>query len=282
MRTLLNKRKTPGLFICCLIFVFTSLASFSYPAERYTFGIVPQYDQRQLYSIWKPLVAELERQTGLSFRLVTAPKISTFEKEFLKGSYDFAYMNPYHLLKANKAQGYVPIIRDRASLRGILVVRKDSPIKKLSRLNNKVVAFPSPNALGASLLLRADLSELHHLNIVPLYVTSHDSVYLYVVKGLADAGGGVEQTLERQEKPIRDALRILYTSRRIPTHPIAIHPRVPRADAEKVRRAFLEIASTKEGRELLMKIPMKQPISASLDDYTPMIQWGLESFWIEE
>jgi len=227
-------------------------------------------------------MAELETRTGLSFRLAAVSTIAVFEKEFLKGSYDFAYMNPYHLLKANEAQGYVPIIRDRTSLRGILVVRKDSPIKKLSGLNNKVVAFPSPNALGASLLIRADLSELHHLSIVPLYVTSHDSVYLYVLKGLADAGGGVEQTLAIQPKPVRDALRTLYTSRAMSSHPIAIHPRVPSADAEKVRRAFLDIASTEEGRERLSKIPMKHPTSASLDDYTVMLRWGLESFWVEE
>jgi phosphonate transport system substrate-binding protein len=282
MSTLLRKCKTQVLFFCGIILVLAGLASSSYTAEQYTFGIVPQYEQRQLYATWKPLMAELERRTGLSFRLAAASTIAVFEKEFLKGSYDFAYMNPYHLLKANKAQGYVPIIRDRTSLRGILVVRKDSPIKNLSKLNNKVVAFPSPNALGASLLMRADLSELHHLRIVPLYVTSHDSVYLYVLKGLADAGGGVEQTLTLQPKPVRDALRILYTSRKIPSHPITIHPRVPRADAEKVRRAFLAIASTEKGRELLSKIPMKHPISASLDDYTAMLQWGLESFWVEE
>lgn len=282
MRILLSVCKIPVLFFCALIATLAGLAPFSYAAEQYTFGIVPQYDQRQLYATWKPLMAELEARTGLSFRLATASTIAVFEKEFLKGSYDFAYMNPYHLLKANKAQGYVPIIRDQTSLRGILVVRKDSPIKNLSKLNNKVVAFPSPNALGASLLMRADLSELHHLKIVPLYVTSHDSVYLYVIKGLADAGGGVEQTLALQPKPVRDALRVLYTSREIPSHPITIHPRVPRADAEKVRRAFLAMASTKEGIKLLAKIPMKHPISASLDDYTDMLRWGLESFWVEE
>ena len=202
--------RTAIVIIAAFLVLLVNLASTSYAAEPYTLGIVPQYDQRQLFEIWKPLLDELQRRTGLSFRLVSAPKIPVFEKEFLAGGYDFAYMNPYHLLKAQKAQGYAPIIRDRAALRGILVVRKDSPIQKLPELNGKVVAFPSPNALGASLLLRADLSRLHRVSVVPLYVKTHSSVYLHVVKGLAEAGGGVQKTLEEQEQPIQDRLRTLY------------------------------------------------------------------------
>ncbi len=277
-----NKFRTAIILLAVFIVFLAGRASSSYAAEPYTVGVVPQYDQRQLFEIWKPLLDELQRRTGLSFRLASVPTIPVFQKEFLNGSYDFAYTNPYDLLQARKSRGYAPIVRDRVALRGILVVRKDSPIKKLSELNNKVVAFPSPNALGASLLMRADLSRLHRVSVVPLYVKTHGSVYLHVVKGLAEAGGGVQKTLEEQEKPIQDSLRILYTTRDIPSHPIVVHPRVPGRDAEKVRHAFLEMAATEEGRKLLSKIPMKQPVSTSMDDYSLMRDWGLESFWVEE
>lgn len=277
-----HKIRTAMTSLAVIIVFIAALALSSYAAEPYTFGIVPQYDQRQLFEIWKPLLDELQKRTGLSFRLASVPAIPAFEKEFLDGSYDFAYMNPYHLLKANKTQGYAPIVRDRAALRGILVVRKDSPIQKPSELNGKVVAFPSPNALGASLLMRADLSRLHRVSVVPLYVKTHDSVYLHVVKGLAEAGGGVQKTLEEQEKSIQNELRTLYTTRDLPSHPIVAHPRVPGKDTEKVRHAFLEMAASEEGRKLLSKIPMKQPVSTSMNDYSPMRDWGLESFWVEE
>lgn len=156
-----NKILTAITILAVFIVFFANLATSSYAAEPYAFGIVPQYDQRQLFEIWKPLLDELQKRTGLSFRLASVPAIPAFEKEFMNGSYDFAYMNPYHVLKANKSQSYAPLVRDRVALRGILVVRKDSPVTKLSELNNKIVAFPSPNALGASLLMRADLSRLH-------------------------------------------------------------------------------------------------------------------------
>lgn len=281
MRT--NRKKHQGqAVLAILVSLFACGAPGLAAAESYSFGIVPQYDQRQLFGIWMPLLDELQRRTGLSFKLVSVPTIPAFEKEFLRGSYDFAYMNPYHFLRARKSQGYVPLVRDRVPLRGILVVRKDSAVTKLSALNGKVVAFPSPNALGASLLMRADLSSLHHVSVVPLYVKTHDSVYLHVVKGLADAGGGVQQTLGNQEQPVRDSLRTVYTTRDMPSHPIVVHTRVPETDAARIKAAFLAMAATKKGRKLLSRIPMNEPIAASIDEYSLMLDWGLESYWVKE
>jgi phosphonate transport system substrate-binding protein len=273
-----------GVVTLSLIFALFQVwhASAASGADTYTFGIVPQYDQRQMFATWKPVLNELEKRTGLSFRLVPTPTIPAFEKEFLKGTYDFVYLNPYHLLKANKSAGYLPIIRDRNDLRGILVVRKDSPIKSPSELKGKTIVFPAPNSMGASLLMRADLSNLFHIHFTPLYVTSHDSVYLHVAKGLAEAGGGVEKTLKEQEGVIKDSLKILYETRPMPSHPVASHPRVAESVSEKVRRAFIEMEATPNGRELLAKIPMNHPVAAQLKEYAPMTKWGLDAFWVKE
>jgi len=265
-----------------LAFFHGWLAPSARGADAYSFGVVPQYDQRQMFATWKPIMDELQKRTGLSFRLVSAPTIQAFEKECLKGAYDFVYMNPYLLLKADKSAGYLPIIRDRSELRGILVVRKESPVNSPAGLNGKTIAFPSPNALGASLLMRADLSNLFHIGFAHLYVTSHGSVYLHVAKGLAEAGGGVEKTLREQDPAIRDALKVIYTTRPMPSHPVAAHPRVAGRDAGKVRRAFIEMEAAPGGRELLAKIPMNHPIPAALQDYAPMRKWGLDAFWVKE
>jgi phosphonate transport system substrate-binding protein len=248
-------------------------------SESYRFGVVPQFPQRRLYAVWKPIVRELEKRTGLSFKLVTTLTIEQFEKEFAEGSFDFVYMNPYYMLRSLNPQGYIPLVRDAAPLRGILVVRKDSGIERLSQLNGKLIAFPSPHALGASLLMRADLERLHHIKVRPLYVKTHSSVYLNVVQGLVAAGGGVEKTLKEQNRAVRDELRIIHTTREIPSHPIAVHPRVPMKDREKVRAALLALGDTPAGREILSGIPARRFIPASAADYRPMRNWGLEQYW---
>lgn len=247
----------------------------------YTFGVVPQFEQRKLYAIWKPIIEELEKRTGFTFKLVTTLKIQDFEKEFFKGGFDFVYMNPYHIVKTIASQDYVPLVSDKKPLRGVLVVRKDSPITKVAELSGKVVAFPSPNALGASLMMRSDLDRLHHVMVKTLYVKTHSSVYLHVVKGLAAAGGGVEKTLQEQDPAIRDALRIIYTTRGMQSHPVAAHKRVPKDVREKVRRAFLAMDETPEGRELLSRVPIQELIPVSLATYEVMLDWGLDKYWDE-
>jgi|SRR3990172_1472589 len=247
--------------------------------KKYVFGVVPQFEQRKLYAIWKPIIDDLERRTGLSFELVTTLRIQDFEKEFIQGAFDFVFMNPYHVLKAAPVQGYIPLVRDKAPLRGVLVVRKDSPVQAISELKGKVVAFPSPNALGAALLMRADLERIYHIKVTPLYVKTHSSVYLHVVKDLAAAGGGVQKSLQEQGPEIRDALRVLYTTRPMPSHPVAAHPRAPKEHREKVRRALLDMGADPEGKELLSRIPMKETTAASMDDYKEMQEWGLDAYW---
>ena len=243
------------------------------------FGVVPQFEPRRLHAAWEPILAELERRAGCRFEFATTLTVPDFEKELASGHYDFVYANPFQIVNETGKQQYEPLVRDKLPLRGILVVRRDSPLRGPADLDGKVLAMPSPNALGASLLMRADLERIYHATVKPLYVKTHSSVYLHVAKGLADAGGGVERTLQEQDVAIRDLLRVIYTTRSMPSHPVAAHPRVPKKDREAVRRAFLDLAGTAEGREWLAKVPMQQVVSTSMADYQVLRTWGLQAYW---
>jgi phosphonate transport system substrate-binding protein len=248
----------------------------------YTFAITPQFQQRKLIATWMPIIQEIEQRTGIHFKLTSMISVPEFEKELAKSTFDFIYCNPYNIIKSVPSPGYIPLVRDSVPMRGILVVRKDSKISQLSDIEGKTVAFPSPNALGASLIVRADLATLYHIYIVPKYVKTHSSVYFHVVNGLTDAGGGVEKTLQEQPSEVRDALKIIYTTREFPSLPVAANPRVPKSDMEKVRKALLDLSKTQEGKEMLSLVPMQQMVPTSLEDYAPMRAWGLESFWIDK
>lgn len=250
-------------------------------AETYTFAVVPQFEQRKLFAIWTPIVAEISRRTGLSLNLVATLTVPEFEKELARGSFDFVYANPYHILREVPRQGYIPLVRDKAALRGILVVRKDSPIQSMKELDGKTIAVPSLNALGASLLIRADLEHLFGARPTLLSVKTHSSVYLHVANGLATAGGGVEKTLHEQDQAIQNQLRVLYVTRDMPSHPVAAHPRIPVAVRDKVQKAFLDFSMTEKGRSLLEDVPMMTLVSTSIADYQVMSGWGLDAYWVE-
>ena len=252
------------------------------PGTTYTLGIVPQFEQRKLFATWKPIADELARRTGLEIRLVVALTVPEFEGALARGSYDFVYANPFHILRVRDSQGYIPLVRDRDPLRGILVVRRGSPVTSVQALAGKSLAVPSPNSLGASLLLRADLERLFGVHMTMVNAGNHSSAYLHALDGLADAAGGVQKTLAEQAPGVRENLRVIYTTRPMPSHPVAAHPRVPRDVRERVRKALLDMAMTPAGRASLAEVPMPFPVSASMDDYLVMKNWGLNAYWVDE
>jgi len=249
-------------------------------SATYTFGVVPQFQHRRILKIWRPILDEIEKKTDIKFTLTGTPTIPAFEKKFMRGDLDFAYMNPYHILVAAKNPGYIPLVRDgNRKVRGILVTHVDSPIKNIKELAGKLVAFPAPNALGASLLVRADLDRVFGISVKPKYAQTHSSVYLHVAKKLVAAGGGVISTFLAQKKEIRDQLKIIYTTQPVITHPITVHPRVPKHHIKRVRDAFLELGTTEAGRKLLSKIPMERIVPTSNEEYLSLEKWGLEKYY---
>jgi phosphonate transport system substrate-binding protein len=128
-------------------------------APTYSVYVVPQFQPVEVHRTWGPVLARIGQEMGVRFELKTAKDIPAFEAEFKAGTPDFAYMNPYHAVMARRAQGYVPLVRDVTPLSGIVVVRKDDPIKSVKELQGQEIAFPAPNAFGASLWIRALLSE---------------------------------------------------------------------------------------------------------------------------
>ena len=239
---------------------------FAADSPTYTFGVVPQFDAQRIHETWQPILHEIEKLTGIKFKLTGSLTIPAFETQFMVGEFDFAYMNPFHALKA--AEHYIPQVRDVGrSLYGIIVVPKNSPINSVQELEGKTLAFPAPNSIGATLIPLADLKNLYNVNVLPRYVQSHSSVYLNVALGRVAAGGGVQVTFEQQKQSIRDKLRILYKTQEIAPHPVVAHVRVPEKIRNKVTQAFLALADTPKGRDLLSKVPIVKLGPATLEDY---------------
>jgi phosphonate transport system substrate-binding protein len=267
-----------ALYLFLLIFIGfgkSALAS----DKTYTVAVVPQFSSNKIYADWTPLLAKLEVVTGLHFQLIVYNDFSRFEKEFESGIPDLIFFNPYHMTVAKKMQGYRPLLRDAENLSGILVVQKDSPISQLADLNGKTIAFPSPNALGASLYMRALLAEKFHLKINPVYVNGHQNVYRHVIHGEASAGGGVARTLASEDASVQNQLKIIFSTPEIASHPLAAHPRIPIETSKKIVRAMLALAKDPVTSKLLTAVQLPQPIEADYKrDYAGLAKLKLDRY----
>lgn len=269
-------------FVLCSVFFLGSATSSLATDRVFSFGVVPQFEARKLAAIWVPILGVLEKRTGYKFNMEGSARIPEFEAGFQRGAFDFAYMNPYHALVALEKQGYNPLVRDGSrQLFGVLVVKRGGPYKKVEDLNGKMIAFPAPNALGASLLMRAELTREQKLKFETLYSQTHTSSYLNVVLGKAAAAGGVMSSLKKQKKAIQESLDILYETKKMAPHPIVAHPRVPKEVVLRVQEALLAMGKDSETANLMAAIPMKEPVIAGTDDYQALKKWGLQKFYVK-
>jgi len=250
-------------------------------AERagHSLMVVPQFTAADVHRDWTPLLQRLSAECNATLTLKLAASIPRFEADVLAGLPDFAYLNPYHAVMAMRAHGYLPLVRDEKPLTGILVVRRDDPIKSVRELDGKELAFPAPNAFGASLWMRALLAERERVQVTPSYVQTHSNVYRQVLRGKAAAGGGVRATLMQEADDVRTELRVLLETPPAAPHPLVAHPRVPARLRQAVAEALLRWPLNPAGEALLQAAALPHPVLADYDrDYRPLERYRLERY----
>ena len=247
------------------------------PSPRWRLAVVPQLTPVEMYGNWQPLVEALAR-AGISCELVIHPTIALFEREFLDGRADLVFLNPYHMVMARHAHGYLPLLRDQRPLEGLVLVSRDAPARSLKDLQGARISFPAPNALGASLYVRAVLAE-ENVSYQPHYAGNHRNAIRQVLAGDSLAAGVVRATYDLEPADVSQALRVLYTTPAIAPHPIAAHPRVPPAVRQQLLDVLYGLARDSRQRGLLQAVQMPEPVAADYRrDYAPLGRLGLERF----
>jgi phosphonate transport system substrate-binding protein len=248
-----------------LLIIFSLPVSASDESKSYSFGVVPQQSASQLVASWSPLLTYLSEQTGVKLQFKTAKDIPDFESRLVAGEYDFAYMNPYHFTFFNRKPGYGALVLCKNQpIQDVLLVHKDISIESLRDLEGQTLAFPAPAAFAASVLPRAELN-LQHIKFITKYVSSHDSTYLGVAKGLFSAGGVVKRTFNNTSPEVKEQLKILWTSVLFTTHAIAVHPSVDDEAHQRVQRILVEMIKSSVGKDLLTSLKIKKGFRKATD-----------------
>ena len=245
----------------------------------YSFYVVPQLAVSETYLAWYPILDQIGKKLSVCFDLQVPKGIPAFEQELKAGKADFAYMNPYHLLVSKRYQGYLPIIADsKNQLAGIIVIKGDSHMSSVRELDGKKMAFPAPNAMAASLLIRAYLAR-SGIQIHPEYVKTHSNVFRSVVVGDYVAGGGVNNTFIREPDSLQQELKILFETPKYMPHPIAVHPRVPLKIRKQMAQSFVEFGKDPNKAAELDAIQIPRPIEVNYQkDYQYLEKLRLDRF----
>lgn len=277
--------------VIVLLCAISSVNCFAHPSclgdarskKIYSVYVVPQSVTSDIFSVWAPFLEKLGQDTAQCFDLRLSANIPEFERSLMSGEPDFAFANPYHAVMAKKTQGYQPLIRDEKSrLIGLIVVKKNGPVKKISDLDGKNMAFPAPNSFAASLLIRNKLSN-KKINIKPIYVKTHANVYRSVLVGDAVAGGAVNITYDREDPELINKLNVIDTTNSFAPHPFIVNPRIGEIQREVLIKAFLAFKESEGGKKLLNGINIPVPVRSYYSrDYEPLEHLDLDRFVVRE
>ena len=270
-----------------VLLALLTLAAHAQPAtdaaHPLTLAVVPQFTAVQIHKDWTPFIERVSRDSGVALTLKIYQSIPKFEADLVKGVPDFAFMNPYHEVMARRAAGYQPLVRDSKPLTGVLLVRRDSPLRTVKDLAGGKLAFPAPNAFGASLYMRALLAEQEGVKVEPVYVKTHSNVFRQVIVGQAVAGGTVNSALQREPDAVIEQLRVLFETPATAAHPLAAHPRITEAQRKAVTQAILKLRDDPTAAPLLQAVQMPVPVAADYArDYRPLERLKLEKYLVTE
>lgn len=210
-------------------------------AEPIRFGSVAMDTPAVMHHRLNPLTDYLSREVGRPVILELSPNMKEAIKAIAQGEVELAYLTPVAYLRAH-AQGGAQLVaktvtHGKGSFQLMIVVREDSPIKRVEDLVGRSFAFGDPAALlqrAAVVGAGVSLAQLGKVEFLGHY----DNIARAVRRGFYDAGILKDTTAFKWEGK---GLRILYASPQLPPYNIAAIGSMEPDLLEKFRRAFLRL-----------------------------------------
>ncbi len=224
------------------------------------FGVIPRDNPRIMYEKYQPLLDYLAGKTPYKYELILKKNYEETVNALGGGEMDVALLGPLTYLEAQAKYGAVSILKSKGvdgttSYKSVIITRKDSPVKTITELKGKSVAFASSKSTSGNLVPRYLLAGSGiHLGELGGYANFdyHDSVVKAVLKGRYTAGA-VRDSVARKYTKL--GIAVIAESESIPTGPLVAGPGTPYAVIENIKKALLELdPRDAEGRAVLKRL----------------------------
>ncbi len=227
------------------------------------FGVFPRWNAPYTVRDFTPLAQRLGRELGRPVRVETDKDFDSFMRRVYNREFDIVHLNQLQYLQAHRTAGYRAIAKicddSACTIRAIIIARRDSHLKSIADLKDKVIAFGDPGAMVSHVLAKSVLakSQLRPWQYKTIFTKNPPNALLAVYNGEADAAGvgpaAFQQPEIRQRVDLRQ-LVILAQSRPIPHLPVAVRGDMDRGLALRIQRILTQLAGQPGGREILASI----------------------------
>lgn len=227
--------------------------------ERLILAVHPYLPNNELIDRFTPLAEYLTGELGLP----VVVKIGSDYREHIvnigNGIVDIAYIGPSVYVTVVDRFGTHPLLavietNGTPDFAGIIAVRFDSPISKLSELRGKEIAFVDPySTMGYVVPLYMLLQVMNREDVLrsSKFLGSHVNVALGVLTGDFSAGAVKEEVFYL----FRDrGLVELESSPKIPEHLFIARKNLSPETIEATRNALFELKKSESGRLIMSNI----------------------------
>ena len=234
-----------------LVLILPSTAYVAANEKPNYFGVINQRSIALTARYWNPILNYVSKKTGIPLKLrmgKTGPETTAMT---VRGEHAFIYTN--HMFTPERDMvGYKVILRMQTpSINSIIIVRKDSPIKSVEELRNKVVAFPHSNAF-VGYWIPMDYLLRSNIQVKETFSGNQEGAMSQVHHGKAIAAAVNKQVLERYARRENFDYRGLWTSEPYLSIPIMARPDMSQQKIESVRKAFIGMKNDPVGSKILV------------------------------
>lgn len=233
-------------------------------------GVFPLVSTVALYKRFSPLTDYLAESLGREIVLLTAKDFPTFFERTAQRQYDIVITAPHFAVSAADSGKY----RIRATLTSdvqqLIVIKNDSPIKRVQQLANMKIATPPEGALmtmmGKRFLADAGLTD----DKQPIYrsFTSHNAANEALLGGEVDAAIASTNIILKAIKA-GEPLMILSRGLRLPNMATMVATDRDEEIGEQLVKILTTMTNSEKGQQILKSINFPGYRAVDAKDYEP-------------
>lgn len=236
------------------------------------FGVFPYKSPKEMMKLFMPVARQLEKELGRPVHLTSAPNAEQFNQRAIAGAYDLIWPCNTCYFQIHDKADYEAVACGTPAFHGIVIVRKDSGITRLSQLKGKKIAAAWKNSYAAYKFLSFKLKEQGYSfpdDFSVSFLGKLDSVIFSVAGRHHDAGTIRQDALASSRfDRVRDQLSVIYTSPDVPQFPFAVKPGMDQKLIEQIVKVLTEISNeTPQGGLILRALKIKKIIACADSDY---------------
>ena len=246
--------------------------------EIYILGVHPLHNPTKLVSVYGPLADYLSQHLpGIEVRIEASRDYPSYDDKIERQAFHLSLPNPFQTINSF-AQNYEVInqVGEQSLFKGLILVRKDSPIKDVSDLKGQKIAYPAPTALAATMMPQYFLKTqgLKLEETQTMYVGSQESsiMNVYFKHTQASATWPVPWLdLQKNQPEIAEQLRVAWETETLPNNSFMYHKdKVPKPIALKIQGLLADLHNHQTGRALLEAMNVSRIFVADNATYEPV------------